>query len=324
MKIAIIGDPVPELKVRMDTTLLVAAECNRRGHEVHYTTPDKVFLQSQDPAAVWQKLSYLGQGGDLPQDSLGPPAVRPVTDFDLVLMRQDPPVDEKYTTLTHILDFSKVCVLNSPADVRSFNEKMSVLRLPGLSPPSLISIDPDVIQRFVRESPHGCVLKPMNLFNGRGVIRLDHKNPDLSELIRSGTEDYRKFVIIQHFVADVEKGDKRVFLVDGKPIGRMNRVPAPGEWRANIHLGASPRPFELSPRDLEIIDGVATLLADYDLPIACIDIIGAFLTEINVTSPSGIPEINRIYGDGHERPIVDYLEARSWGGKRRDRPLEIG
>jgi glutathione synthase len=129
---------------------------------------------------------------------------------------------------------------------------------------------------------------------------------------------------VQTFVPQVANGDKRVFFVDGEPIGRMNRVPPTGEWRANIHLGAKPAPFELSDRDNEIVAGVVQLLKGYDLPIACIDIIGDYLTEINVTSPSGIPEINSIYGKGHEARIVDYLEQRQSLAAAPKGPRELG
>ncbi len=311
MRIALLADPAETLKVSMDTTLLVAGECNRRGHEVFYGSPKDLFLSADGPAALWYPFDYRLKDDRPPQDCLGTPFTAPTSRFDIVFMRQDPPVSEHYLTVTHMLDFSETPVINTPADVRSFNEKISVMRLPGICPPSIVSINPDQIADFVAGFPEGCVMKPLNLFNGIGVRRIRPGAPDLVETVREGTENFTKYVIVQKFVEDIRNGDKRVYLVEGKPIGRMNRVPQEGEWRANIHLGAQPRRFEMSARDEEIVAAVAGLLARYDMPIACIDIIGDYLTEINVTSPSGIPEINRIYGDGHEQPIVDCLERRA-------------
>lgn len=324
MRIAIIGDPVPQLKAAMDTTLLVAAECNRRGHEVYYATPQSLILTAEGPEAKckakWRRFDYKGlSDGRAPQDclgekdGLGETAAADTSAFDVVFMRQDPPVNEHYISVTHILDFSKTPVINNPTDVRSFNEKISVLRLPDYCPASLVSIDPEEIREFVSNFKAGCVLKPLNLYSGHGVIRLQTSDPNLGELIETGTEGFTKYVIIQEFVPDVANGDKRFFLVEGKLMGRMNRVPQPGEWRSNIHLGAQPKPFTPSARDEAILDAVAGLLSRYDLPVVCIDVIGDYLTEINVTSPSGIPEINKIYGEGHERAIVDCLERRARG-----------
>lgn len=311
MRIAIIGDPVPQLKVAMDTTLLVAGECTRRGHEVYYATPQSLFLTADGPKAKWRRFDYMHNGEGKPEERLGETKVANTSAFDVVFMRQDPPVNEHYISVTHILDFSRTPVINNPTDVRSFNEKISVMNLPEYCPTSLVSIDPEEIKEFVSGFRLGCVLKPLNLYSGHGVTRLQPSDPNLGALIETGTEGFTKYVIIQEFIPDVANGDKRFFLVEGKLAGRMNRVPQPGEWRSNIHLGAQPRPFTPMARDEAIIEAVAGLLARYDLPVVCIDVIGDYLTEINVTSPSGVPEINKIYGEGHERAIVDCLERRA-------------
>lgn len=310
MRLAILGDPPASLTVEMDTSLLIAAEANRRGHEVFYASPETLMLTERGAEAEWFVMNYLNDGRR-PEETVSNPELLSTDDFDIVLMRQDPPVSERYVAITQILDFSATEVVNDPTDVRSFNEKMSVLNIPELAPPSLVSINSSDIERFIADSPQGCVLKPLNLYSGKGVLKIEKGDPKIPELIQQGTEEFTKYVMIQHFAPAVSEGDKRVFLLEGEPIGRMNRVPAAGEWRANIHLGAQPAKFEMSKRDEEIVEGVADLLEDYDLPIACIDIIGDTLTEINVTSPSGIPEINKVYGDGHEKPLVDFLERRA-------------
>jgi len=310
MRVAIIADPAEKLKLATDTTLLIAGECNRRGHEVYYAVPQKLVLTNNGPKATWHRFDYALNDTRSPQDCLGEAMVTDTSQFDIVLMRQDPPVNEAYIAITQMLDFSKTPVINNPRDVCTFSEKISVLYLPDCCPPSIVAIDPDEIQQFVAQFPDGCVLKPLNEFGGRGVVRLKSSDPDIVEVIRRGTHDFTKYVIVQRFVAAVAEGDKRIFLLDGKPIGRVNRIPNSGEWRANIHLGAKPAQFTLTQRDQEIVDSVARLLSRYDLPVTCIDVIGEYLTEINVTSPSGIPYINRVYGPGHEQPIVDYLEQR--------------
>jgi glutathione synthase len=297
----------------MDTTLLVAAECNRRGHEVFYATPHSLVLTHEGPKAAWRRFGYGPNDARRPEECLGETLAADTSAFDVVFMRQDPPVSEHYISVTQILDFSKTPVVNNPTDVRSFSEKISVLNLPGYCPESIVSIDPDEIRQFVSRFPEGCVLKPLNQFNGRGVVRLRPSDANMGGLIESGTEFFTKYVIVQEFVPAVAHGDKRFFLVEGQLTGRMNRVPLPGEWRSNIHLGAQPKQFTPTARDEAIIEAVAGLLARYDLPVACIDVIGDYLTEINVTSPSGLPEINRIYGPGHERAIVDCLEKRARG-----------
>ncbi|MCI4665828.1 MAG: glutathione synthase [Neomegalonema sp.] len=310
MRLAILGDEPSTLTIEMDTSLLIAAEANRRGHDVFYAWPQKLTLGASGPEAEWWGMDYSADGR-LPKDTVSNPERMSANAFDVVLMRQDPPVDERYVSITQMLDFCTVPVLNNPTDVRSFSEKISVLRLPHLCPPSIVAIDPDEMLRFIADSPEGCVLKPLNEFSGHGVLRLKKDEPDLRGLLEKGTDGFAKYVMIQHFAPAVAEGDKRIYLLEGKPIGRMNRVPAKGEWRANIHLGAQPAKFEMTPRDEEIVEGVAGLLSEYDLPITCIDIIGDTLTEINVTSPSGIPEINKIYGDGHEKALVDYIEKRA-------------
>jgi glutathione synthase len=310
MRLGIVGDRPETLKVAMDTTILIAGEANARGHEVFYTWPENLCLSRVGLHCDWLKFDYRLKDSRHPKECIQSSTLDLDRDVDLILMRQDPPVDEKYIATTHILDYATVPVLNNPSDVRSFGEKTSILHLPSVTPESIVSLELQHILEFVAQFSHGCILKPLNDFNGRGVLRLERDNQDLAKLVGIGSHNFSKFVMIQEFRPEIEQGDKRVFMVDGKAIGRMNRVPAHGEWRANIHLGAQPEQFNLSERDREIVRSVSLLLKGKDLPLVCIDIIGDYLTEINVTSPSGIPEVNAIYGDGHEKYIVDYLERR--------------
>jgi glutathione synthase len=313
MRLGIVADPLHTLKPKMDTTLLIAAEAHARGHEVRFTDYHHLHRSTEGAIADWHRLRYtpahaadlMSAADDLQRESLDA--------FDIVTMRHDPPVSDRYLAVTYVLDGTDTPIVNDPAEVRDFNEKVSVLDLPDLCPPSLVSASEDEIVRFWQESAHGLILKPLNAFNGMGIERLDADMAEdrARELVRGAIEDGRLFTMAQHFVPAVAGGDKRFFLVDGEVIGRMNRVPAEGDYRANIHRGARPEQFEPSARDEDILAGVRDLMGQYDLPMVCIDVIGDFLTEINVTSPSGIPEINEIYGPGHEKPLVDLLERRA-------------
>lgn len=312
MRIGIIADPLHTLQPTMDTTLLMAAEAHARGHEVGYADVNTLYRTQDGPSAEFGRMTYTLNDIDRLMETVTTPDRAPLDSFDIISMRQDPPVDERYTAITFLLEGAKVPVVNDPFAVRSFNEKTSVFDVPDLSPPSMTTCSVDSILGFLDQSEHGVILKPLNEYSGRGIERLT-KNMPLDEaraLAAKSTKDGVKFTMAQHFVPAVEKGDKRFFLIEGKNIGHMNRVPAPGDYRANIHRGAKPMPFEPSARDHEIIEGVAGLLENYDIPMVCIDVIGDYLTEINVTSPSGIPEINQIYGPGHEKPLVDLLERR--------------
>lgn len=311
MKIGIVGDPLGDLKPDMDTTLLVASAAHARGHEVHYADLRDIWRTEQGVFGKWARLSYSEFEGVRPENCATAPVAMADSEFDVILMRQDPPVNERYIAVTHILDGCTVPVVNQPSSVQRFNEKISVLELPGMCPPSIVSLNWEVIRDFWKASPEGVVIKPINEFNGHGVVKLapDHDEQEIQKLVRMATKDLSEFCIIQHFVKDVEFGDKRFFLLNGDSIGHMKRIPPKGDWRSNIHLGATPVQFEPSARDLEIVAAVKEQLSGYDMPIACIDVIGDYLTEINVTSPSGIPEINRVYGVRLHEVLCDWLES---------------
>jgi glutathione synthase len=230
---------------------------------------------------------------------------------DVVLMRQDPPFDMAYITATHILEHihPKTLVVNDPASVRNAPEKLFVTHFPDLMPETLISADIRQIRRF-REKHADIILKPLFGNGGAGVFHVKPEDPNLNALLEMFTERSREPLVVQRYVPDVRKGDKRIILVDGVAMGAINRVPAAGEARSNMHVGGRPEPTTLTDREREICDAIGPELRKRGLIFVGIDVIGGYLTEINVTSPTGLQEIARFDGIHLERAIWDAIEAK--------------
>ena len=231
--------------------------------------------------------------------------------MDVVWLRQDPPFDMGYITTTHLLDMihPKTLVVNDPFWVRNCPEKLLVLQFPDLTPPTAVSRDLATIRAF--KAKHGdIILKPLYGNGGAGVFRLDPNDRNLSSLFELFTSMSREPLIVQKFLPDVAKGDKRIILVDGEPVGAINRVPQPGETRSNMHVGGRPEKIGLTPRDLEICAAIGPTLREKGQVFVGIDVIGDWLTEINVTSPTGIQELERFDGTNTAARIWEVIEAK--------------
>jgi len=242
---------------------------------------------------------------------LGPVETVDLADWDVVWLRQDPPFDMGYITTTHILDRLKgqTLVVNDPFWVRNYPEKLLVLDFPELTPPTTIARDLDTIKAF--KAKHGdIILKPLYGNGGAGVFRLDQNDRNLSSLHELFTGFSREPLIVQKFLPDVSNGDKRVILVDGEPVGAINRVPAKGETRSNMHVGGRPEKIGLTQRDLEICAAIGPLLKEKGQVFVGIDVIGDYLTEINVTSPTGIQELERFDGTNVAEKIWQAIEGK--------------
>ena len=242
---------------------------------------------------------------------LGPLREVDLADFDVVWLRQDPPFDMHYITSTHLLDRLKgqTLVVNDPFWVRNYPEKLLVLNFPQLTPPTAIARDLDTIRAF--KARHGdIILKPLYGNGGAGVFRLDENDRNLSSLHELFTGFSREPLIVQRYLPAVRKGDKRVILVDGEAVGAINRVPAEGETRSNMHVGGRPEKIGLTERDLEICATIGPLLREKGQIFVGIDVIGDYLTEINVTSPTGIQELERFDGVNIAERIWQAVEAR--------------
>jgi len=309
LTVAIQMDPIERIDIAADSTFALALEAQKREYALCYYGPHDLTLRGSEVVARVRPLQVRNVRGD--HYTLGAPSLYRLADADIVLMRQDPPFDMAYITATHILERIQpgTLVVNDPVHVRNAPEKLFVMQFEGVMPPTLVTSDREEIRAF-RDEHRDIVLKPLYGNGGAGVFRLKPEDENLNALLEMFTVFYREPVIVQCYVPEVRKGDKRIILVDGEPIGGFNRVPASGEARANMHIGGRAEPVELSPRDREICAAIGLELKSRGLIFAGIDVIGNYLTEINVTSPTGIQELRRFGGPDGAALIWDAIELR--------------
>jgi glutathione synthase len=309
LTVAIQMDAIDNIDIDADSTFALALEAQRRDHQLfHYLVQD---LSMRD-AAVTAHVRELEVRRDA-QDhaTMGPPVRCNLAEMDVLLMRQDPPFDMAYITATHILEHihPKTLVVNDPASVRNAPEKLFVSHFPELMPPTLITRDAREIADF-RTQYSDIIVKPLFGNGGAGVFHLVPGDENLNSLLEIFTDLSREPVIVQQYLPAVRAGDKRVILVDGAPAGAVNRVPAVGEARSNLHVGGRAEKAELTTRDRDICAAIGPTLKAQGLIFVGIDIIGDYLTEINVTSPTGIQEIDRFNAVNLSGEIWDAIEAR--------------
>ena len=309
LKVAFQMDPIQSIDINADSTFRLAEEAQKRGHTLFYYNPENLRLENGNVLAFGYDLTVRRQiGGHF---SLGKKHLMNLRDFDVVWLRQDPPFDMGYITYTHILDrlSGDVLVVNDPFWVRNYPEKLLVLEFPELTPPTLIARDLSALKEF-KEKYKDIIIKPLFGNGGAGVFRLGVEDKNISSLHELFSSINREPLIAQQFLPDVSKGDKRVILVDGKPVGAINRVPAPGETRSNMHVGGRPEKVKLSQRDIEICDQIGPLLREKGQIFVGIDVIGNWLTEINVTSPTGIQELERFNKENIAEMIWKVIEGK--------------
>lgn len=309
LKVAFQMDPIGDVNIDADSSFRIALEAQQRGHELFYYGPDMLAYDEGRVTARGHRMTLRREKGN--HVDLGPIETVDLADWDVVWLRQDPPFDMGYITTTHILDRLKgqTLVVNDPFWVRNYPEKLLVLDFPELTPPTTIARDLDTIKAF--KAKHGdIILKPLYGNGGAGVFRLDQNDRNLSSLHELFTGFSREPLIVQKFLPDVSNGDKRVILVDGEPVGAINRVPAKGETRSNMHVGGRPEKIGLTQRDLEICAAIGPLLKEKGQVFVGIDVIGDYLTEINVTSPTGIQELERFDGTNVAEKIWQAIEGK--------------
>jgi len=314
MKIAFQMDPIGPIDINADSTFRLAEEAQARGHELFYYTPDHLAYDEGRVTARGWPLTVQRVEGD--HFTLGEAQVADLAEYDVVWLRQDPPFDMFYITTTHLLDrlAPGTLVVNDPFWVRNFPEKLLILDFPDLMPPTTIARDIATIRDF--KDRHGdVILKPLYGNGGAGVFLLYQADRNLTSLHELFTGFSREPLIVQKFLPDVAKGDKRVILVNGEPVGAINRVPAKGETRSNMHVGGRPEKIALSDRDREICAAIGPLLREKGQVFVGIDVIGDYLTEINVTSPTGIQELERFDGINVAAMIWEVIEARRETGR---------
>lgn len=313
LRVAIQMDPIQSINIDGDSTFALALEAQKRGHTLFYYQPRQLSFLHGDVTANAAPLSVRAVKGD--HFSLGAAQRTDLSTMQVVLLRQDPPFDMGYITTTHVLEriHPKTLVVNDPAHVRNAPEKLFVTQFRDLTPETLITSDAAEIKAF--RARHGdIIVKPLYGNGGAGVFRIKPDDENLNALLELFTQFYREPVIVQRYLPDVRKGDKRIILVDGEPAGAINRVPAAGEARSNMHVGGRPEAIELSKRDREICEAIGPELKARGLIFTGIDVIGDYLTEINVTSPTGIHEIRRFGGKDIAVLVWDAIERRLKAG----------
>ncbi|MFN5522256.1 glutathione synthase [Bradyrhizobium sp.] len=309
LNVAVQMDPIARINIRGDSTFALLLEAQRRGHGLSYYTPDKLSLRGEELYAPVQALAVRDEIGD--HFTLSEPKPTALASFDVVLLRQDPPFDLAYITSTHFLEriHPKTLVVNDPASVRNAPEKLFVMNFPQLRPPTLISRDLDEINAF--RAQHGAVvMKPLHGHGGAAVFRVMPQDMNFGSLFDMFSVTFKEPWVIQRFLPEVKHGDKRIILVDGEFAGAVNRVPAADDLRSNMVRGGAAQATELSPRDREICDTLGPELRARGLLLVGIDVIDGNLTEINVTSPTGIRAISRLGGPDIAARVWDVIEAK--------------
>jgi glutathione synthase len=309
LNVAVQMDPIERINIRGDSTFALLLEAQRRGHAIAYYTPDRLALADTKVSAAVQSLAVRDTPGDY--FTLGEPRVTDLSTFDVVLLRQDPPFDLAYISTTHMLEriHPKTLVVNDPAQVRNAPEKVFVTEFPDLMPPTLITRDRDAIKAF-RDRHDDIVMKPLYGKGGEAVFRLTREDLNFGSLYDLFTVTFREPWVVQKFLPEVKNGDKRIILVDGEFAGAVNRVPAPDDLRSNMVRGGSPKATDLTAREREICARIGPALRERGLLFVGIDVIGDFLTEINVTSPTGIRAIKNLGGPDVAALIWDSIEVR--------------
>ena len=308
LNVAVQMDPLEDVKVETDTTLLLMLEAQARGHRLWVYRPEHLAMEDGVVRARGRSVRLQPVAGD--HFRAEPEETRGLAEFDVVLMRQDPPFDMAYVTATHLLEriHPATLVVNDPWEVRNAPEKLFVTGFPGVQPPTLITSDPEALHDF--HDRHGdMVLKPIYGGGGSGVVRLEAGDPNLDALLELHAQISQEPLVAQAFVAAVSQGDKRILLVDGEPVGAINRVPAQGQVRSNLARGGRAEAVELTARDRELCALIGPELKRRGLLFVGIDVIGEYLTEINVTSPTGAQQLKRFGGADAAALLWDRIEA---------------
>jgi len=310
LAIAIQMDPIDTINIDADSTFALALEGQRRGHALFHYLPQALTLRDGRLFAQGRKLEVFRRHGN--HHRFGEFEELDLAGFDIVLTRQDPPFDMAYITATHLLELLQEAgplVVNDPAAVRNAPEKLFVLRFKELMPPTLLTLDVREIREFWRE--HGdIIVKPLFGNGGAGVFHLRPGDENLNALIEMFAAFHREPVMVQRYLPEVRRGDKRIILVEGEPVGAVNRVPPEGEARANLHVGGRAEKTVLTGREHEICAAIGPTLRAQGLVFVGIDVIGDYMTEINVTSPTGIQEIARLDGVDLAKDIWNAIETR--------------
>ena len=309
LKVAVQMDHISTVSIAGDTSFALSLEAQRRGHELWHYTPDRLSMLGGAVFAYAERMEVRDIKGD--HFTLQPAERVDLSQMDVVLLRQDPPFDMNYITTTHLLEriHPKTLVVNDPAWVRNSPEKIFVTEFPDLMPETLITKDPREVDAFRRQYGD-IIVKPLYGNGGAGIFHLHEADRNLASLLEMFQQMFREPFIVQRYLKDVRKGDKRIILIDGEPVGAINRVPAEHDSRSNMHVGGRAEPTELTAREREICAAIGPSLKERGFILVGIDVIGDYMTEINVTSPTGIREVKRFGGADIAALFWDAVEAK--------------
>ncbi|MFT7520327.1 MAG: glutathione synthase [Kiritimatiellia bacterium] len=313
MRTLFVMDPLHKIQVAGDSTYVVMRECCDRGYQVFMCEPTDLFAEGGRAHAT---VTAVNVTADAPYFVVGGQQELCLDTIQVVWMRKDPPFDMAYIFCTYLLDMTDGLVVNDPIGLKVFNEKLWAMRFVDLHPPTLLSQDMDRLQAFVEAQPGRAVLKPWDGNGGRGVLVTQAGDRNLRSMLELLTVEGKEFVLAQPYLDKVDEGDKRILLFDGEPVGAMLRIPTAGDFRGNMHVGATVQPCDLSQRDQEICDTLGPHLRKHGQTFVGIDVIDGWLTEINITSPTGIREINVMLGKKLEADLVDRVMARARAKER--------
>ncbi|MEY4729517.1 MAG: hypothetical protein RL020_675 [Pseudomonadota bacterium] len=312
MKIGIILDPLESIKTYKDSTYAMMREAATRGHEIHVIQQQDVVLANGAVTGFACKLSLLNDEVDWYK--ITPPQPTPLKNFDTVLMRKDPPFDMEYIYSTYLLELAEqqgARIFNRPSAIRDFNEKLSTAKFPQFTPPTLVTRQAELLRAFIIEH-EDAILKPLDGMGGTGIFRLHKDDHNINVIIETLTQLGTRTIMAQRYIPEISKGDKRILVIDGKPADyALARIPKDGETRGNLAAGGKGVAQKLSARDREIAESIGPTLRDEGLMLVGLDVIGDYLTEINVTSPTCMQEIFQQTGYNVAALMIDALEKNS-------------
>ncbi len=311
LKIGVIMDPIEKINIDKDTTFVLMIEAQKRGHELYYMELVDLSICGPTSQGHFRRVHVVRSD---PHHKFGVSASEPLSWFDVVLMRKDPPFDMKFffaTQLLSLVDERKCLVMNHPQGLREANEKLYALNFPELIPETLVSCNIAQLKRFMEERGGEMIIKPLDGCGGSDVFYLNEKDRNTNALLENATANGQNPIMAQRYLPEIRKGDKRIIVLDGEPLGAVLRVPREDENRGNIHVGGQCVKTDLTPRDREICRVLSPSLKKLGLYFVGLDVIGDYLTEVNVTSPTGVQEINALDKVQLESQIIDFIEEKA-------------
>ncbi|MFQ5587106.1 MAG: glutathione synthase [Thermodesulfobacteriota bacterium] len=310
LKVAFLMDPLEGINIHKDTTYVIMDEAQRRGHSLYHFLPHDLFVEN---GKVMGSVRSVRMEEGERWYCFGNAEMAELKEMDVILMREDPPFDMDYLYSTYLLGLieDEVFIVNSPRGIREANEKLYALNFPEVIPECLVTNEIGKLKAFLKEVGGRMVVKPLDSCSGRGVFALFEGDKNMSAILEMATHHEERQIIAQRYLPEIKEGDKRLILLGGEPIGAVSRVPREDEHRGNIHVGARCEKAPVTDRDRHIAEVVSDRLREDGLYFVGLDVIGGLVTEINVTSPTGVQEINRLDGVKLEEKIIDFIEERA-------------